>query len=319
MKSYFFFAFIFSITTSYACDFCNCYVGLNPQYKKNLIGLRYYSTEYTGSHHSNEELSELGITNGTFSEIRNIYELHGQFFPARKIQVMFSLPYVVNTERMSADVLTIQGQGSTILSSHVDETEKVSGISDPVLIAHYQVFNFIGTDSSSFSHRLLAGGGIKFPTGKWKLGDDGEQEERIHQPGTGSFDYLFDAIYLSQFRKIGFNVNANYMITTTNVEMFRFGNKFNMNASVLYRVNLDNFSFYPSAGAYYEYAMQDKYMGDIFASSGGKIIFAHAGFDIYYGNFSFDSAFQLPLSQSLNGTQPKIQERIIAGFTYAFR
>ncbi len=321
-NSILFFVLLAGFTAS-ACDFCNCYVGLNPQYKRNLAGLRYMPSFYSGSHHSNQELSEMGYTNTSFKEIRTSYEFHGQFYPVQKIQLMISVPYVVNKETMHATfVPAVSGH-----THHgdpqpepgvIDEEEVISGFSDPLMIAHYQVFNFIGTDTASFSQRLLAGVGVKFPAGKWKLGADADPQERIHQPGSGSFDYIVDVIYLSQFRKFGLNVNANYMITGENSESFKYGNRLNLNAVVLYKINSNNFSFYPNAGAYYEDARTDTYQLTTINNSGGNILYAHAGFDIYYGNFSFSPAFHIPVYRNLNGVQPLLQSRIIAGFSYAF-
>ena len=85
-----------------ACDFCNCYLGLNPQYKKNIVGLRTHYKLYNGTHHDLAEFSDAALTNKDFWEKRTEVELHAQWYPVQKLQIIFSLPYIYNIEGMSA-------------------------------------------------------------------------------------------------------------------------------------------------------------------------------------------------------------------------
>src|SRR3569832_397602 len=84
----------------FACDFCNCYLGLNPHYKKNTFGIRYHHMYYNGTHMSNEELQEMDLSKGDFLEARTNIELHGQWYPVQKLQFTYSLPYLISNEYM---------------------------------------------------------------------------------------------------------------------------------------------------------------------------------------------------------------------------
>jgi hypothetical protein len=309
MKKTFTLILFFSIAHAIlACDFCNCYLGLNPQYKKNTFGLRYHSMFYRGSHMTNEELQGTGISVNDFLESRTNIEVHGQFYPTQKIQVVYSLPYVMSHEY-------------TTMNHHHGEDgegEHLAGIGDPLFIANFQLFNRTETDSSNYSQRLLAGGGIKFPIGNWKLEEDAEACERVHLPGTGSWDYIASAVYLGKYNRTGFNLNVTYLITTSNKQQFRFANRFNANLTAYYQIKKKETMLYPNAGAYLEQAGKDIDGESALQNSGGSILFAHTGFDIYFKKFSLNTAFQIPVVQQLNSNQPALQHRIIAGITYAF-
>jgi hypothetical protein len=291
---------------SFSCDMCNCYLGLNPHFKKNTIGLRYHYTPFIGSHDDESELQEMGLTKDDFWETRTRIELHGQWYPTQKLKILFSVPYVMNTEGVHANG-----------NEAVPGTEVIKGIGDPLVTANYQVFNYTG-DSTNFSQRLFAGGGIKFPLGKWKLLEGAEAHERVHQPGTGSWDVLATAEYLTKYDRVGLNVNVSYMLTSANSQSYQFANRFNGNAVFYYQVNIKEVSIYPSIGTYFEQAGNDHDNNYPMHNSGGIILFAHAGVDVYFHNFSVNTAFQLPAIQNLNQPQPEMKYRMIAGVTYAF-
>lgn len=281
---------------------------------------------YIGTHSDETELQEMGFSKNNFWETRTRIELHGQWYPIQKLKILFSAPYIINTEGRNANENT---NTSTLRLAHAghehDDAEEATtpgrettkGIGDPLVIAHYQLFNKTG-DSSAFSQRILAGGGIKFPVGKWKLEEVAEAHERVHQPGTGSWDYILSAEYLAKYKRAGLNVNASYFIATRNNQSFKCSNRINANAVFYYQVKIKDASLYPSMGAYIEQAGKDNDNNLLLQNSGGTILYAHAGIDFYFRNFCINTAFQLPSMQKLNEPQPQMKYRIIAGITYAF-
>lgn len=312
------FILIFFLLQSYlinACDYCNCYLGLNPHYKLSRIGLRYHQMNYSGSHHELSEFSDHSLSTNDFWENRSTVELHGQWYPVQKLQIVFSLPYIYNAEGMSEKAEAAIGQ-------HTHDEESGNGISkgigDPFIIAHYQLFNRTNSDSTKFSQRLFAGAGIKAPMGSYRLGMDAEASERVHQPGTGSWDIISSATYLGKLNSVGCNLNASYMLTNPNDEDFQFGNKLNVNAIIYYEWKLKKIHLYPSIGAYYEQANPDRNQGEYVDNSGGSIVYAHTGIDFYYKRFSINTAFQIPVSQALHSPQPEIIYRLITGVSFAF-
>ena len=270
---------------------------------------------YNGTHHNLAEFGDASLSKNDFWEKRTNFELHGQFYPIQKLQLIFSLPYVYNAEGAST-------KGEEAMSGHhhgADEGDGIiKGIGDPLIIAHYQLFNKTHMDSTKFSHRLLVGGGVKFPLGKYKLGESADPLERIHQTGTGSWDFIASASYIGKLNRIGFNLNVSYFFTTINDEHFQFGNRFNASATVYHQCNIKKSKLYPSIGTYFEQAAKDWNDNYYLSNSGGSLLYAHAGLDFYYKKISLNAAFQLPVVQSLNSPQPEMNYRIITGITYAF-
>ena len=130
---------IFSAYLLNACDFGSCYPGLNPHYKKNSIGLRYHYMSYHGTHHDLSEFGDATLSKNVFWEKRSNIELHGQWYPAPRLQLIFSLPYINNVEGMSA-----KAKQATAGHHHGDGSEgdkPVKGIGDPIVIAQYQLFS----------------------------------------------------------------------------------------------------------------------------------------------------------------------------------
>ena len=297
-----------------ACDFCNCYLGLNPHYKKDNVGIRYQYSEYTGTHHDLSEFTDQSLSKDDFWEKRSVTELHGQWYPSQKLQMIFSVPYIHNSEGASAKGIKAMSD-----HSHGDNADDgpIMGIGDPYILAHYQVFNRSKMDSTRFSHRLLAGGGLKFPAGKYKLGSAAEPMERTHQPGTGSWDFILSSTYLGKIKRTGFNVNATYLFTNINNEGFQFGNKLNLNAIVYHELKVKKSTLYPNIGTYFEQAAQDWNDGYYLSNSGGSIYYAHAGLDYYYNKLSISMAVQKPFAQKLNAPQPEMNFRVICGISYA--
>lgn len=306
---------------TYGCDFCNCYLGLNPHYKKNSIGLRYHYMPYQGTQTSPVVLESMGLSKKDFWETRKDVELHAQWYPIQRLQIIASLPYVIDTEGASAKAAAAGGtththsDGSLHVHSAAGETNE--GIGDPIVLAHYQLFNRAARDSGKYSQRLLAGAGIKIPLGSYKVAADAEAHEHNHQPGSGSWDLLLSGVYLGKINKMGINLNATYLFANSNSQEFQFGNKLNVNGTIYRELKLKNTLLYPNVGMYYEEAAKDWNKDYYVQNSGGAVTYAHAGMDLYYKKFSVNAAFQLPLERALNGNQAEIKYRLITGLTYA--
>jgi hypothetical protein len=309
-----------------SCDYCNCYLGLNPHYKKNLIGIRNHFSDYVGSHYSIYDLRSMGLSEDDFWERRDNIELHAQYYPVEKIQVLLSMPYVINTEGQSSEASDAMSNATIAHTGHShmmpengasEESETINGIGDPLLIAQYQLFNFTYADSNSFAQRLLAGGGFKMPLGNYSLPQSADPLERVHQPGSGSWDFLLSSTYLMKLGKFGSNINASYLFTNSNNEGYKFGNRLNVNGIIYYKINASHFLIYPNAGIYYEHALIDQYHAANVNGTGGNIYYLQSGMDFYLNRFSINLSFQLPVAMDMNPYQPELQYKLMTGFTYS--
>ena len=302
-----------------SCDFCNGYLGLNPHFKKNSISLRYHYMHYNGTEMSAADLHEMGLNKNDFYETRTNYELFGQFYPVQKMQVIVSLPYVRNTDAMSERAKNALGIVQHAMHGNNAKSKNTyEGLGDALILLHYQLFNSMASDSLGFSHRLLAGPGIKLPTGACKVETNSEAHLFAHQPGSGSWDVMLSTIYLAKINKLGFSFNASYMMTTENQNQFRFGNKWNTSLTAFYQINLKKFNIIPGIGCYWEQASKDTYFNDTVTNSGGDITLGHLGIDVYYKRFALSAAMHLPFIHNLNGHQAEMNYRFITGLSYAF-
>lgn len=264
---------------------------------------------------SDRQLQKLNYTRSDFWEVRTITELHAQYYPVQKLQLIVSVPYIYNSEGNTVGYVHHHGNDNS-----TSTTTDYHGIGDPVLLAHYQLFNSMPSDSAmiQFSQRLMVGGGLKFPVGSWKLDDAVADDERVHQPGSGSWDFIASAVYLAKVNLTGLNVNASYKLTTKNAQSFAFGNSFNANAVVYYYVKIKDLICYPNIGAYFEMAGEDIADGYALQNSGGNILFAHGGLDFYFKKVSLSASIDIPAVQRLNDPQPEMKYRIISGISFAF-
>ncbi len=324
------FSLLLSFHVTSACDFCNCYLGINPHYKKNAVGLRATSSKYEGSHMNQTELENNDLTASDFKELRANFEIIARYYPIQKLQVQLFAPYVVNIESMSDNAFSALSGSSTSSNriSHADhatattssvtnKSNTVQGIGDPIVMAQFQIFNLNATDSNSIQHRLFAGGGIKIPLGRSLLLNADEPLEKSHQPGTGSWDMLPAVSYLAKYKKLGVNANITYLISGKDRYKFRQSDRINANLNLYREFGKKDFKYFPSLGLYFEQAGKTKYGALLLDKTGGSLILGHLGIDFYYRKFSVNMAAHLPAMQQLNGSQPNLTYRLIAGISYA--
>jgi hypothetical protein len=268
-----------------ACDFCNCYLGLDPGYNKNTIGLRVnwrtaewipfestlrttHGTPGTGGSSSGSTLEESLITT----------ELFVKYAPIPKLRVYMTLPYTNNT-------LTYEGV-----------TESRGAFSDMTFMAMYQLANTLPHDSTAVRHRVFAGGGIKFPTGKSEGASDVEipMADDLYS-GTGSTDYIFSLSYIGKYKKLGWNFDASYKLNGESANYYKYGNSLNLTPRIFYETKIKSVQLLPHISAAYEQCNNDEYKDVEQVETDGKIFWGGAGVDVYFGIFSLTTEFRLPL------------------------
>ncbi|MBL0342359.1 MAG: hypothetical protein IPP71_16505 [Bacteroidetes bacterium] len=293
---------------SYGCDFCNCYLGLNPGYNKNTIGvrgnLRFASLNIPSP---TLRLSHLGhgettpTTGGELKETFASMEIFARIYPISKLQLIFNMPYSVNT-----------------IEYH-DTSETRSGLSDMTLLAMYQLANTMPLDSGSVRHRVFAGVGIKLPTGKYEAPDDVTIPMADHlYSGTGSTDVIFAVSYLGKLNKLGWNADMNFKINSENNLNYKYGNSVNFTPRLFYEFKLHALTIYPHIGAAYESGDTDELDGLEQSDTGGEIIYGSAGIDWYFNIFSIASELKLPLYNDLASGMPVDKSWFIASVNIHF-
>lgn len=290
--------------SGHACDVCGCslggsYFGILPQFNKNFVGLRWSQAKFNAhmNHHS-EYLGE-EFSNDTYSKV----ELWGRFYVSKKIQVFAFVPYAYNDMNGTEQVL------------------KASGLADVTLLSNIMLFNTGEDKKKKFKHTLVAGGGIKLPTGSHDLEDQGKLVNPNFQLGTGSTDFLLSTVYTLRYQKVGLNSELGYKINTRNSNDYLFGNQFHASGQFFYWQNVKAFKFLPNTGLYYETADHHKAGNIVQSNTGGSALLFTSGLETYYNNFSIGVNYKYPLAQEFNSddiSTIKSKQRWMISLTYNF-
>lgn len=277
------FLICFSAIRSYSCDACGCslggnYFGILPQFNKNFAGLRWSQARFYAYMNHQSELLGPESSNDTYNKL----ELWGRFYVNKKIQVFAFLPYNSNS---------MNGTHQSVSSN---------GLGDVTLMANYLLINTGEDKIKRFKHTLVVGGGVKLPSGKYKLEDQGKLVNPNFQMGTGSTDFLLSTMYTIRYQKIGTNLETGYKINTHNSNNYHFGNQYHITSQVFFWQNVGSFSFLPNAGVYYELGEKHKADDIIQVNTGGSALLSSLGLETYYKTISLGFNFKHPLSQHYN-------------------
>ncbi|MBL7719262.1 MAG: hypothetical protein JNL72_10540, partial [Flavipsychrobacter sp.] len=221
-----------------ACDVCGgasgSYLGILPRFNDHFIGL---SAQYQQFNSTHPVMTGAATPVESANYTRSI-TAWGRFYPLRRLQVFAFVPYVYNT------------------AVEPTETVLMDGLGDVRVLANYMVLDTRDSDSRVL-HTLLAGGGIKAPTGR----NDVVNTEGIilsnMQPGTGSWDLVANINYTLRAGKAGVNADASYRYCTTNTRDYRYGDRVNGALTGFYWLETGSISLLPQAGARYEYSATD--------------------------------------------------------------
>jgi hypothetical protein len=285
-----------------ACDVCGCslggnYFGLLPLYNKNFVGLRWSQAKFNAymDHHS--EYFQKEYSHDTYHKV----ELWGRFNISPRLQLFAFVPY--NYNDMDGNIQDV----------------RASGLGDVTLMANYLLFKTTD-DSKSLKHMITVGGGLKLPTGKHDDTDQGKLVNPNFQLGTGSVDFLLNAVYTVRYKQVGVNVETGYKINTRNTDDYLFGNQHYLSSQVFYSKKLGIFTLLPNAGIYYERASHHKDGASVLTNTGGYALFLSTGLETYVAAFSFGVNYKTPLKQQYNSdsiADIEAADRWTVGVTYS--
>ena len=285
------------------CDVCGCslggnYFGILPQFNKNFVGLRWSQAKFHSYIYGGAVLPAQ-YSNDTYNKV----ELWGRYYVNEKLQVFGFIPYIHNDMNGSDQVVSAHGLG------------------DVTLMANYLIINTGGDRTRLFKHSLMAGGGIKLPTGDFNLEDKGKIINRNFQMGTGSVDFLISAVYTVRYGKLGMNVESGYKLNTRNSHDYLFGNQFHLSSQLFYWEKIKSFSLLPNAGVYYETADHHRDGEIIQANTGGSSFLLTAGLETYYKVITVGLNYKHPLMQQYNSDETAditSKDRWMISLTYNF-
>ena len=280
---------------SFYCDACGCSasgggMGFSSMIDRNFVGVRYFYQSYS---------SRDGIFNNSpwVHENFNTMQLWGRIPVADKVQVSIQLPYHFFNRDLSTGAQNIDGLG------------------DLTVLGLYTVYQK-EADSTSVSHTLQVGAGIKAPTGKYDGANNGSVNPSF-QLGTGSWDYIVATEYVVQQNNLGLNAMANYVLKTENSQDYRFGNQFNYAGTLFYVIDRDKYTLVPQAGLAGETYATNRQYGEDVPLTKGNILFGKLGLEAGLGYFSIGLNGMLPITQNLTGGRVEANYRWSVNLNYS--
>ena len=287
-----------------SCDLCGCsasnqYLGILPQFYRQFVGIQYQYTGFTAKQPSLLDPAD----KETAYEYNNTLQLWGRYHVSNRVQLFAFVPYHINN------------------GSDAGPRINTNGIGDISVLGNVAI---IQDDSTlkTWHHTLLAGGGVKAPTGQYTgITTLDEQGLPNVQAGTGSWDFIVNANYTVRRRQVGINADASYTMTTANTAGYKYGNRLNASVLGFYWWQKNSLSLLPQAGVRYEYSLHDydnfekKWLNE---NSGGNIIFATAGVQAYFKRIGGKVMYNVPVSQHYASNNVTVQPRLETSLLFLF-
>jgi len=292
---------VFLSLRSNGCPICGCgggnlYLGLLPDFKSQFIGLRFQYSQY----HSQLVDDPTQFSTNYYKSL----ELWGGVRLGKKLQLLAFVPYYFNKQ--------VDDDGTTT----------PRGLGDITIIGQYRIFRNTGATNNQdvIDQQLWLGGGIKLPTGRFnaKPMDSTTTIADINaQIGTGSVDFLLNALYTISIGNTGISVSANYRINTTNNEHYKYGNKLNVNLIGYYRIPAGKNSIAPNLGLGYENIATNSLQDAKVRYTGSTVTTMIGGVEFNFKKTGIGINAQLPIAQDFAEGQTRLNFKGMMHITFS--
>ncbi|MEQ1814399.1 MAG: hypothetical protein ABL860_08130 [Candidatus Nitrotoga sp.] len=194
-------------------------------------------------------------------------------------------------------------------------SERTSGMGDLRLTGKYAVH-------TSLRHLLVAGLGIKTPTGEYKLrNSEGEINEPTLMPGTGAWNGLLSLHYAYQVRPREWDVfiASTYQLTTANSLEYKMGNTLLLNAGTNHHFTVHERGFTSSLQINLRQAPRDEFNNQNVPNTGGTWVYLTPGITVHTtASTAVYTHLQLPLYQNVNDTNLVPSYGLVIGLSQVF-
>lgn len=310
--------FASSLYRTVACDVCGCFMGIVPYDNQSSISLMHRYRVFNGY---------------------RAYEQHGHFFPSGAYKTMHGEhggDSLVSKKHLSSDYESYKVYELRLkyfiherieLNAFIgfnhnkakEDTVKYNhfGLNDPTFFIGYHILR--PQLEKHWKHRLIAGAGIKIPSGNYYAKDQFDRRlPFLLQPGTGSVDGFVYSSYMIGYKKFGFSTTANFKMNGTNFYGERLGNSFTDFASLFYKMNFKNWTVVPAIHSYYEFTKGLYKKEKLQAGTDMNEWMLGFGCDLFYKNLGLQFSMQKTLVQTLKQHELSSVGRFTVALTYNF-
>ncbi|MGE5105948.1 MAG: transporter [Sphingobacteriales bacterium] len=290
-----------SMFPSHACDICGCgtgnyYIGNLPQFNQKFIGLRHQYKYFTTHLKDNPEQFSKDFFQTT--------ELWGGWNLGKKWQALVFVPYNIIHQKTDDGIM-----------NH-------SGLGDVALMINYKLFDLASSTGNKklVTQQLWLGGGIKLPTGKFNVDIAGPEIIALSnsQAGTGSMDFMLNLIHNLRISKFGLSTNLNYKINNTNLDEYKFGNRFTASSFAFYSISKNETIISPNIGMMYEHSSFNTLEKTKVEETNGYLLAGSAGIEVGFNKISVGANIQLPFAQDFASGQTKLSSRGMIHLSFSF-
>ncbi|GCD79241.1 hypothetical protein [Schleiferia thermophila] len=282
-----------------ACDICGCgigggYLGVMPQFHKNLIGYRYLMSAFLHPE------TPYNATNGDQLQ-RDVYhrqDVWMRYYHGADNQFFVFIPYRMNVREYE--------------SGRVDW---IKGIGDIQLNYLRQIINQSADPGRLWRHSWFVGAGLQMPTGKFMQRD---AQGRMHplqiQSGIGAWGYQIQNLYILRWKNFGIQSDIQYRYFQPNELEYQLGNAFVSSISLFHWWQMTpRTALLPIMGMQLEAYGYDTEYRIKKPDTGGQFGFLTAGVDLYYRDFVFQVFGQFPTIEATTYVQPEAGARVGLG------
>lgn len=279
------FFFAFAATSAVACDICGCgagnfFLGSQPMVQRHFVGVSMRSMRFRSWYDRQDGRLH------SMEHFRTV-ELQARWLPHRRWQIQARLPIGFNRQLMDGQVKTLQG------------------MSDAALLVQYNLLDKLGLlddQQQLVQQQWWAGAGAKLPTGRYDYtADPTEVANPNFQLGSGSTDALISTQYSIRINRVGLMADALWRLNGRNANDYQFGHRWQTNL-LLYTVQKwkkTGVQAYAGMGA--DWMKVDNSRGVKNEYTGGYLVAAQAGIDVYVGNCWLGGLVRVPVHQQQGG------------------
>lgn len=289
--------------SSWSCDICNDFTGINPGDLKQSIGLTFRSRNLYGKFneetqsYTSRHSSHLNSTYET-EEQYQVYDTRFRYYLNNKNLFQVSLP-VVRNSRIENDSTTC----------------RVTGLADFSILFFYQLYEKeTKKGNQTRIQRFWGGAGLKLPSGMRKLRYQSQFVDLDMQGSSGSLDFLIASNYQAKIGKTGINQINTFKLNTSGSENYQYGNSLNSNLLVFYQIPLKKIvTFTPTSGLFLETAGNDRQNREMVAKTRNTVLFYSLGMNIFTERLNLEMHWQPVVYRSKESQQLPVVNRWVIG------